>query len=232
MWSVKVKNAIMNIPQLEMQTLEVLDMGRTAMPGRTTRISVPARLGYVGDAQTMVWPDEVDAARPQGRRRDAVFGPFKREYPSSILHYLGEGVLVNKTVTEARRTPAGSYRTQFIVDEITYVYINVLPDRTRVTRTKTLYLVKYEGYDLDYGKWDSSPDDSPETFLKNCIITGDWASQARLQADCPSLLLAWEYMKAAKVFPWMRGVAGQHFPMRIFLEEDMNIQYMSDGDSD
>ncbi len=184
------------------------------MPLRTIRISVPARLDYTGDAQTVVWPDEVDAARPQGRRRDAAFGPFKREYPLSILNYLGAGVLRNKTITEARRAPAGSYRTQFIVDELIYVYINVLPERTRVTKTKTMYLVKYEGYDLDYGKWDSGPDASPENFLKNCIIKGDWASQATLEADCPAMLLAWEHMKAAKVFPWMRG---QHFPMRIFL---------------
>lgn len=221
---------------LPTQIVEVYDP-RPNLPRRMTSMVIPARVDYEFPPHTVIWPDEVDAASLVGRRIDAAFGPFKREYPTSLLYYRGRGIQNNTNVSNSRQTHAGVYRTQFIVDEITYVYIKVFPnsptgeERTRVTKTETKYLVKYEGFDLDFGKWDS-PDDSPENFLKNCVAQGDWTASENINS--PGIITAWEYMKTARVFPWMRGVGGasQTCPMRIFLkDEEDDVITISDSDS-
>jgi hypothetical protein len=92
------------------------------------------------------------------------------------------------------------YDADYILDEYHEVlYEPLQPDhngkpRSRYVRTKVLYLVKFTGYDCDFGHWDASPEGW------TLVRYGDWCEATNI---APAILNAWELMKGGRVFPWM-----------------------------
>ena len=68
--------------------------------------------------------------------------------------------------------------------------------RSEYIRKKVLYLVKFKGYDCDYGEWESEPSGW------RLVSYGDWCEAQNIT---PAIINAWELMKAGNVFPWMEG---------------------------